>query len=134
MTDTAPPWLIPHLIADAEGRAHFVERPCALNDRAGMLLSESLPLGPNMRLRTSVPGYATDWHVSTEPVLIIILAGTLRIITRNRSREFVTGDHFIADDVPTVPFDATRHGHRAEVVGVNPLRAIHVKLRPFETD
>ena len=96
----------------------------------GMLLTDRIN-ALNLRLRESEPGYKTDFHVAGDPTLIIIQQGTLRIELQNGSlKDFSAGDLFIAKDyLPKhIPFDKTVHGHRAEVIGEQPLKAVHIKL------
>lgn len=96
----------------------------------GMLLTNRID-ALNFRLRESEPGYKTEFHVAGDPTLIIIQQGTLRIFLQNgASKDFSPGDLFIAKDfLPKhVPFDKAIHGHRAEVMGEQPLKAVHIKL------
>jgi hypothetical protein len=81
--------------------------------RNGMLLSDRIP-AQNFRLRESMPGYSTDWHLSGDPTLIIIQKGILRISLQNGIyKDFKSGDMFIAaDNLPeNIFFDPNIHGH-----------------------
>lgn len=112
----------------------WVERAWPVESRGGMLLSPRIGCS-SLRLRKSEPGYSTDWHVSGEPVLIIVRRGTLRIGLQDGSvKDFAAGDVFIAADrlPPGQCFDPTLHGHRAEVVGGLTLEAVHIKLDGFD--
>ena len=89
----------------------------------------------SLRLRRSEPGYFADWHVAGESVLIVIRRGVLQIGLRDgTTRDFAAGDAFIAADRlgEGEAFDPDRHGHTAEVVGDEPLEAVHIKLQGFE--
>jgi hypothetical protein len=100
-----------------------------------MLLSDRIP-GQYFRLRESLPGYSTDWHLSGDPTLIIIQKGILRISLQNGIyKDFKSGDMFIAaDNLPeNIVFDPNIHGHRAEVFGDETLLAVHIKLADWET-
>ncbi len=96
----------------------------------GMLLTNRID-ALNFRLRESDPGYRTAFHLAGDPTLIIIQQGTLRITLQNGNhKDFSSGDMFIAKDVlPNgIPFNPTVHGHRADVLGEQPLKAVHIKL------
>ena len=96
----------------------------------GMLLTDRID-ALNFRLRESEVGYKTGFHVAGDPTLIIIQQGTLRISLQNgESKDFSSGDMFIAKDfLPKhIPFDEAIHGHRAEVIGEQRLKAVHIKL------
>jgi hypothetical protein len=115
--------------------SYFNEITFKKNDRNGMLLSDRIP-GQYFRLRESLPGYSTDWHLSGDPTLIIIQKGILRISLQNGIyKDFKSGDMFIAaDNLPeNIVFDPNIHGHRAEVFGDETLLAVHIKLADWET-
>jgi hypothetical protein len=117
------------------GISYFNEITFKKNDRNGMLLSDRIP-AQNFRLRESMPGYSTDWHLSGDPTLIIIQKGILRISLQNGIyKDFKSGDMFIAaDNLPeNIFFDPNIHGHRAEVFGDETLLAVHIKLADWET-
>jgi len=66
-----------------------------------------------------------------DPTLILVLTGILRIELRSgKYQDFTAGEMFIANDYLTadVEFNETLHGHRAEVVGAQELKALHLKL------
>ena len=76
----------------------FSEKCFEKTARNGMLLSDRIP-AQNFRLRESMPGYFTDWHLSGDPTLIIIQKGILRISLQNGIyKDFKSGDMFIAAD------------------------------------
>lgn len=80
------------------GISYFNEITFKKNDRNGMLLTDRIP-AQNFRLRESMPGYFTDWHLSGDPTLIIIQKGILRISLQNGIyKDFKSGDMFIAAD------------------------------------
>ncbi len=99
-------------------------------EMGGMLLTDRIN-ALNFRLRESSPGYKTDWHIAGDPTLIIVQQGTLRISLQNgESQDFSSGDMFIAKDyLPQgIDLDKTKHGHRAEVIGEQVFRVVHIKL------
>lgn len=127
------PWLVS--VHDAGGRSMWGKILPPTEMRGGMLLSTRFGC-TSLRMRESEPGYRTDWHVSGEAVLIVVQEGVLRIaIHEGEPRDFGPGDAFIVDD--NLPegqtFNPDRHGHTAEVVGDQTLRAIHIKLDDFTT-
>lgn len=117
------------VIENPDGAAsRFNEESYALEDFNGMFIStrqEAL----NFRHRTSEPGYTSDWHVAGDPTLILVRQGTLRIGLRDGSYyDFSAGDLFIARDHVQGEFAPAIHGHTAEVIGHEPLLALHLKL------
>ena len=132
MADTHDQHTLPALVNDEQGRSVWRSCDWPTETRGGMVLSPRIG-STSLRLRTSGPGYAADWHVAGEPVLIIIQQGTLRIGLRDGSgRDFGPGDAFIAADAlpDDAAFDPALHGHTAMVVGDQALHAIHIKLDP----
>ena len=94
-----------------------------------MILTDRIS-AENFRLRESQAPYVSDWHVAGDPTLIIIQQGCLKISLRNGSfKEFKSGDMFIAEDYlpQDITFDES-HGHKAEIVGSETLKAVHIKL------
>ncbi len=122
---------LPMLITDASGRPAWTEKSWPEEARGGMVLSPRIACS-SVRLRRSEPGYRADWHVAGEAVLIVVRSGVLRIGLRDgTSRDFITGDAFIAADAlpEGETFDVDVHGHTAEVVGGQALEAVHIKLQ-----
>lgn len=108
----------------------FGEELYPQHTRGGMVLTDRIE-AQNLRLRESAPGYQTDWHVAGDPTLIIIQQGVLRISLRDGSyKDFSTGAAFIARDYlpKELDFDPEIHGHRAEVLGTETFKAVHIKL------
>ena len=63
--------------------------------------------------------------------MILILQGCMRIYLQNgEQRDFSKGDVYIAADYTPegTTFDEKRHGHRAELIGDEDLKAVHIKL------
>ena len=121
---------IPTITTDSNHQSVFSTTSYEQEQRGGMLLSRRIE-ARNFRLRLSEPGYETAWHLAGDPTLIIVQNGTLRIELRDGSfREFSSGEQFIAaDNLPAdIPFDEEKHGHRAQVLGTETLRAVHIKL------
>jgi len=119
MSDLSSNLSIPLITINEQQASVFSQQSFPQNDRNGMLLTDRIN-AQNFRLRSSEPGYETDWHLAGAPTLIIIRTGVLRIALRDGSQcDFKAGDMFIAaDNLPEeVPFDSEKHGHRAKVVG-----------------
>lgn len=121
---------IPSISNDGEGESVFSERKVEMMGSSERFLSEQIP-ALNFRMRASDSSYASGWHVSGDPTLLVILSGALRIGLRNgKTRDFSAGDMFVAEDYLKQDklFDPDLHGHRAEVLGDTSLSAIHIKL------
>ena len=118
------------LFSDADGRARFRESTIALtegNDNAA--LSPLMPSG-GCQLRMSPVGFRSQFHCTTTPQWVFILAGQMEIILQDgSSRVFNPGQHFFSDD--TVPegatFDPAVHGHWSRQAGPEPLVTAFVR-------
>jgi len=122
--------LITIITTDSDHRSVFVKKTLDISARGGMNITDQLP-SLSCRLRTSTADYRSDWHLAGDPTLILIQQGTLRIYLQdNHFQDFSVGDYFVAQDTlpKSIEFDPSRHGHRAEVLGKQDLRAVHVKL------
>ena len=121
---------IPCIATDESGISVFTERVFIQSHRGGMLLTDRID-AQNFRIRSSAPGYTTDWHLAGDSTLIIIQQGVLRVTLQNEThQDFSSGDIFIAaDNLPEdIAFNAQKHGHKAAVIGNETLKAIHIKL------
>jgi len=120
---------VPTISNDGRGPSYFGMRDIELNGDISRLLSDQIG-AVNFRLRQS-EGYASDYHVAGDPTLLIVLSGTMRIeLPNGEAREFTQGDLYIAEDYleDGVEFDREIHGHRAQMIGETPYRAVHLKL------
>lgn len=115
--------------SDGVGSTSFGSRQIDLNGEDRWFLSEQQS-ALNFRLRSSAPGYKSDWHVAGDPTLLIILKGTIEIEIRNGDTyQFKVGDMFVAEDYLKAGETFNElHGHRAKVVGRDTLEALHLKL------
>ncbi|MDC0088232.1 hypothetical protein OAI07_01680 [Akkermansiaceae bacterium] len=121
---------VPVLHNPDSGVSLFTEEVYSLEDYNGLFISPRQE-AQNFRHRMSEPGYSSSWHVAGDPTLILIRSGVLRIALRDGSyRDFKAGDLFIAKDYleKGCSFDDEIHGHTAELIGDEPLLAIHIKL------
>ena len=115
---------------DENWQSIFMDRDFASHPRGGMLLTDQIG-AKNLRLRQSEPGYFADWHVAGDATLIVIQQGILKITLQNGdSKHFKAGDLFIVEDYlpQNMVFDSSKHGHQAEIVGEEILKALHIKL------
>ena len=124
------PFILRTISTNKSGISVFSETNFEVHQRGGMLLTEQIA-SKNFRIRKSNIGYETDFHLSGDSTLIIILKGTLKIELQNGEfKTFSAGNSFIAkDDLPeNVVFNNKIHGHKASVIGNETLEAIHIKL------
>ena len=118
------------IFIDRDNISRFRIRRYDFQQRGGMFISEQIN-AVNFRLRESHADYKSDWHVAGDPTLIILLEGRLKITLQDGTSEtFKAGDKFIAGDYMRegIEFSETLHGHQAEVIGTNTLKAVHIKL------
>lgn len=124
------PFIVTTITTNENGISVFSETDFEVHQRGGMFLTEQIA-SKNFRIRKSDVGYETDFHLSGDPTLLIILKGILKIELQNGDyKQFTSGDYFIAkDNLPeNVVFDSKIHGHKASVIGNEKLEAIHIKL------
>ncbi|MEP0073547.1 MAG: hypothetical protein ABJE79_12655 [Marinomonas sp.] len=117
------------------GPSIFNDVVYSLEDYNGLFITGRMD-ALNFRHRMSQSGYFSSWHVAGDPTLIIVRSGTLRIGLRNGLyRDFSAGDMFIAQDYlhDNEAFDDDIHGHTAELIGEQPLLAVHIKLSARES-
>jgi len=115
---------------NGESASYFDQCDFTLSGNLQRQLSEQIS-AVNFRLRSSPTDYASDWHIAHDPTLLIILSGCMQIELRNgQQKQFRAGEMFIAQDylVDGLRFDNELHGHRANVVGVEELKVLHLKL------
>jgi hypothetical protein len=118
------------ITTNESGISVFSETDFEVHQRGGMFLTEQIA-SKNFRIRKSDIGYETDFHLSGDPTLIIILKGTLKIELQNGEfKTFSAGNSFIAkDNLPeNIVFNNKIYGHKASVIGNETLEAIHIKL------
>lgn len=124
------PFIVSTITTNDTGVSVFDEVAFDVNQRGGMFLTEQIT-SKNFRIRKSAPGYTTDFHLSGDETMLIILKGSLKIELQNGDYKiFSSGDYFIAkDNLPeNIIFDSQIHGHKASVIGDESLEAIHIKL------
>lgn len=113
-----------------DGRARFDESDIPLNGGTpASRLSAVLPAS-GLQLRTSPPGFSSEFHCTQTPQWVFILSGIMEIGLQDGSvRHFKAGEHFLsADTLPSgARFDPAVHGHRSAQVGDAPLVTLFVK-------
>ena len=118
------------LFTDSDGRARFREQPLALTEgKPAVMLSPLMP-SAGLQLRLSPVGFRSEFHCSTDPQWVFILAGQMEIgLQDGTSRLFSPGQHFFSTD--TLPagavFDAALHGHCSRQVGADALTTLFVR-------
>ena len=118
------------LFTDSDGRARFREQPIALTEgKPAAMLSPLVP-SAGLQLRHSPVGFRSEFHCSTDPQWVFILAGQMEIgLQDGSSRVFSPGQHFFSTD--TLPagavFDAALHGHWSRQVGAEALTTLFVR-------
>ena len=115
---------------DGRKESVFSKKQYQLTGSSERRLSDQIQ-AENFRLRSSDSSYTSDWHVAGDPTLLVVLTGIVQIVLRSGDYlQFSAGQMFVAEDFleGDVQFDNQRHGHRAEVVGDEELRVLHLKL------
>ena len=124
------PFIIPTITTNENGISIFEDTNFSVEQRGGLFLTEQIG-SKNFRIRKSDVGYATDFHLAGDATFIIIQKGSLKIELQNGDfKIFSSGDCFIAqDNLPEdIVFNNQIHGHKASVIGNEPIQAIHIKL------
>lgn len=118
------------LFTDTDGRARFREEAVPLSEGTPQSrLSALMPSG-GLQLRESPVGFRSQFHVSTTPQWVFILAGAMEIgLQDGSSRVFGPGQHFYSADLlpDSAVFDAAVHGHWSRQVGEVPLQTLFVR-------
>ncbi|MFM2066372.1 MAG: hypothetical protein RLZZ584_1281 [Pseudomonadota bacterium] len=118
------------LYTDRDGIARFREDAIQLDEGSPKARLSVVRAASGLQLRQSPVGFASDFHCTTHPQWLFVLAGQMEIMLRDgSSRVFGPGDHFYSAD--TVPegrsFDPAVHGHASRQVGDQPLVTVFVR-------
>jgi len=119
------------LYTDSDGRAKFRDELIELTEGTPQsALSAVLPAS-GCQMRQSPVGFRSQFHCSSKPQWLFVLAGEMEIGLQDGStRSFKPGEHFYSAD--TLPggavFDAKVHGHWSRQVGAHPLVTLFVKV------
>ena len=71
------PFIVTTITTNETGISVFSETDFEVDQRGGMFLTDQIA-SKNFRIRKSDVGYATEFHLSGDPTLLIILKGTLK--------------------------------------------------------
>ncbi len=118
------------LFTDTDGRARWREQAIPLDQGTPAARLSALQASGGLQLRQSPVGFASEFHCTTTPQWVFILAGVMEIGLQDGSlRQFGPGQHFFSDDtLPAgVQFDPRLHGHRSRQVGDEPLVTAFVR-------
>jgi len=103
---------------DGNKPSYFAKTKISLSGTPERMLSEQQH-AENFRLRTSEPGYLSDWHTAGDPTLL----------RNGEKKRFKQGDMFIARDFLADGIERSSElGHRARTFGEQALAALHLKL------
>ena len=118
------------LFTDRDGRARWREEAIALGEGTPQArLSALFPSG-GYQLRESPIGFRSQWHCTSTPQWVFILAGEMEIGLRDGStRRFRPGEHFYSADVLPAgeSFNAELHGHWSAQRASEPLVTLFVR-------
>jgi hypothetical protein len=118
------------LFTDTDGRARFREEPLPLAEGTPQSRVSALMSSGGLQLRESPVGFRSQFHVTTTPQWVFILAGAMEIgLQDGTSRVFGPGQHFYSADLlpEGAAFDAAVHGHWSRQVGEVPLQTLFVR-------
>ena len=118
------------LVTGANGRASFEEAKIALPEGTPQSRLSPLNTSDGYQLRESPPGFRSDFHCTTHPQWVFILAGIMEIgLQDGTTRQFRPGEHFFsADTLPAgARFDPAIHGHCSRQIGPDPLVTLFVR-------
>lgn len=113
-----------------DGRARFREEQLPLAHGTQQARLSELFASGGYQLRHSPVGFRSQFHCTSEPQWVFILAGAMEIGLQDGSaRVFSAGQHFhSADTLPEgAAFDAGLHGHWSRQVGDQPLVTLFVR-------
>jgi hypothetical protein len=118
------------LFTDTDGRARFREEAVLLAEGTPQSSLSALMSSGGLQLRESPVGFRSQFHVTTTPQWVFILAGAMEIgLQDGTSRVFGPGQHFYSADLlpEGTVFDAAVHGHWSRQVGEVPLQTLFVR-------
>jgi len=118
------------LYTGADGRARFREERVPLPLGTPQAAFSEVHPSSGYQLRESPVGFRSEFHCTTTPQWVFILAGEMEIgLHDGSSRIFRPGGHFYSADVlpAGAAFDPEIHGHRSRQVGPDPLVTLFVR-------
>ena len=118
------------LFTDAEGYARFRTESVALDQGTPQACLTAVMASGGYQLRSSPVGFRSEFHCTTIPQWVFILAGQMEIgIQGGISRIFKPGEHFYSADLlpEGAIFDPAIHGHWSRQVGDAPLATLFLR-------
>ena len=118
------------LFTDAEGYARFRTDSVALDQGTAQARLTAVMASGGYQLRSSPVGFRSEFHCTTTPQWVFILAGQMEIgIQGGISRIFKPGEHFYSADLlpEGAIFDPAIHGHWSRQVGDVPLATLFLR-------
>jgi oxalate decarboxylase/phosphoglucose isomerase-like protein (cupin superfamily) len=118
------------LYTDTDGRAKFREEAIALDQGTPQSMLSALLPASACQLRQSPVGFRSQFHVTSDPQWLFVLAGEMEVGLQDGStRSFRPGEHFYSADVlpEGAQFDPKVHGHWSRQVGAHPLVTLFVR-------
>jgi hypothetical protein len=118
------------LFTDTDGRARFREETITLSEGTPQARLSPLLPASGYQLRRSPVGFRSQFHCTTHPQFVFILAGKMEIgLQDGSSRIFFAGEHFYsADLLPAgATFDPAVHGHWSRQVGSDELVTLFLR-------
>lgn len=118
------------LFTDSDGRAKFREEDVPFTEGTPQSMLSQVFSSGGYQLRQSPPGFRSQFHCTSNPQWVFILAGQMLIgLQDGESRLFGPGEHFYSADVlpEGATFDAQVHGHWSAQSGSDPLVTFFVR-------
>jgi len=123
---------VAELYTGADGVVRWRNVSIALTEGTPLTRLTPLAASGGWQLRHSPADFRSDFHCTTDPQWLVVLAGCMEIGLRDGSaRQFGPGMFFYSND--TLPagatFDPIRHGHCSRAVGGQPLVTLFVRAQ-----
>ena len=118
------------LYSDHNGRANFREEQVSLDQGTPQTMLSAIFSSAGYQLRRSPVGFRSQFHCTSKPQWVFVLAGEMVIgLQDGSSRVLLPGDHCYAADTlpPCANFDSNLHGHWSAQRGPNELVTLFVQ-------
>jgi hypothetical protein len=113
-----------------DGRASFSEERVPLSEGTPQSALSALYPSSGYQVRHSPVGFRSEFHCTTIPQFVFILAGEMEIgLQDGTSRVFKPGEHFYSADLlpDGATFDRSIHGHWSRQRGSVPLVTLFLR-------
>jgi hypothetical protein len=120
------------LYTSTDGLARWRDVPIRLTEGTPLTRLTPLAASGGWQLRCSPADFQSDFHCTTDPQWLVVLAGGMEIGLRDGSvRQFGPGAFFYSNDTLPVgtAFNSARHGHCSRAVGGQPLVTMFVRAQ-----